>query len=736
MSFFIDMEYKEFIKKKTRIAGDSGFELNDSELNKMMKPHQRFCVKKSLRAGRFANFLDCGMGKTFIGLEFARHVVVKTGMKALILTPLGVVDQWVSEGNKFNVTLSSDIESTHNIIVTNYEQIGNIDVSKFSCVVLDESSILKNFAGKLRNRIIDTFEKTPYKLSLSATPSPNDPSEIANQAEFLNVMKREEVLAMFFVNDSMKTGNWRLKKHAVQKFYQWVSSWAIMAMKPSDIGFSDDGYILPPITYTDIEVKTPKRNNGMLFNNNAVSATDFNNELRVTVIQRVDEVVKIVNNSEQNWIVWGKHNQECEDVAKLITGAVNVQGSDKDKSKKLNGFANGEFRVLVTKQRIAAYGLNYQNCSRQVFMSPDFSFEQLYQAVRRSWRFGQKNVVEIYIVVTDTMGNVIQSIRDKERKFNEMQKQMQIAMKSTIDNKAASEPISNVQVGQMWKMVNSDCVIGSKEHLEDNSVHLSVFSPPFADLYTYSDKPEDMGNCSGYEEFVDQFKYLVKEIKRVMVPGRIVAVHCMDLPIQKGKEGYIGLRDFSGILLQLFGDEGFIYHARTTIWKNPVTEMQRTKALGLLHKTIKKDSVMSRVGIPDYIMFFRAPGDNPIPITHQDTDSTKDDFFDVDTWQKYASPVWYDIDYGNTLQYTTARDKRDEKHICPLQLDTIERIVRLYSNPDEMVVSFFAGIGSEGYKAVGHGRRFTGFELKESYYNVAVQNMNIAETKKLSWKLF
>jgi len=272
-----------------------------------------------------------------------------------------------------------------------------------------------------------------------------------------------------------------------------------------------------------------------------------------------------------------------------------------------------------------------------------------------------------------------------------------------------------------YHIINGDCV-QEVAKLDDNVADLVVFSPPFAELYVYSDKSEDMGNVSNYKEFEKHFKYLIPELKRTLKNGRICAVHCMDLPIQKGKEGFIGLRDFSGMLIEWFTEQGFIYHAKTTLWKNPVTEMQRTKALGLLHKTIKKDSSMSRVGIPDYVLFFRNAGENETPITHQATDETKPDYLPVDLWQKYASPVWMDVDYKRTLQYRSGRDGNDEKHICPLQLDTIERIMHLYSNEGETVLSPFGGIGSEGFQAIKMGRKSISIELKESYFKINEKN--------------
>ena len=273
-----------------------------------------------------------------------------------------------------------------------------------------------------------------------------------------------------------------------------------------------------------------------------------------------------------------------------------------------------------------------------------------------------------------------------------------------------------------FRAIHGDCV-EEVAKLPTDSIDFSIFSPPFAELYVYSDDIRDMGNCQDYEEFFVHFQFLVKELARVVKSGRLVAIHCMDLPAMKGKDGYIGLKDFSGMLIQSFQKEGFIYHDRITIWKSPVVEMTRTKSIGLLHKTIKKDSSMSRTGIPDYILVFRNAGDNLVPITHQDTDEKKENYLPVNLWQKYAEPVWYDINYSDTLQYTSARDEKDEKHICPLQLETIRRCLHLWSNEGETVLSPFGGIGSEGHESLRLKRNFIGIELKPSYYNQMQRNL-------------
>lgn len=254
----------------------------------------------------------------------------------------------------------------------------------------------------------------------------------------------------------------------------------------------------------------------------------------------------------------------------------------------------------------------------------------------------------------------------------------------------------------------------------DNSVHYTIFSPPFASLYTYSNSDRDMGNSKGDDEFYNHFIFLAKELYRVTMPGRLLSFHCMDLPLMKERDGVIGLKDFPAIIRKIFEDCGFIYHSKVTIWKNPVTEMQRTKALGLLHKQIRKDSTMNRQGIPDYIVTMRKPGENPERVSH--THET----FPVDVWQNYASPVWMDIRQSDTLQKKSAREDKDERHICPLQLEVIQRCIELWTNPNDIVLDPFAGIGSVPYTAVKMGRRGIGVELKESYYKQAVNNLEIA----------
>lgn len=724
--------YNEFLESKRKSFIESGFEISENKLNPALKDFQKFGIKTALFKGKFALFFDCGLGKTFCQLEWSKQVSLKTKKKVLILAPLAIIQQTKNESIKFGIDLDFfDID--------NYEQLKNIDTSIYSGVVLDESSILKGRDGKTSSLIIELFKYTPYKLCCTATPSPNDHMELGQHSEFLGGMSYLEMLAMFFVHDGGETSKWRLRKHAKDNFWKYVSSWSIAIDSPKTLGFCCDGYLLPEIEY--IEHIIPVENlTQSLFGDVAVSATDLHKDLNRSFDLRIAKTIELVTSNDNQWIVWGLKNNETDTLSILLSNSVNVQGSDSPdyKAKYLNGFANNEFKTLITKTSIASFGMNYQQCNQMVFMSYDFKFEAFYQAVRRCYRFGQKKKVTVHILIPESQTNVRSTILEKEKQHFERIKEMAMYSAETNYKTAKSKvKIMNKEIKtENYHLINGDCVQETAK-LPDNCADIIVFSPPFAELYVYSDKEEDMGNVSDYKQFEKHFRYLVPELKRVLKSGRMCAIHCMDLPIQKGKEGYIGLRDFSGMLIDWFQQEGFIYHSKVTLWKNPVTEMQRTKALGLLHKTIKKDSIMSRVGIPDYVLFFRNEGENEIPITHQDKDSSKLDYLPVDLWQKYASPVWYDIDYSRTLQYRSGRDGNDEKHICPLQLDTIERILHLYSNEGETVFSPFGGIGSEGCCAIKMNRKSISIELKESYFALNAKNhKDFVDEKSATLTLF
>jgi len=725
-------DYDNFIQTKTRRATQRGFD--PLPIITPLFDWQAHVVRWAVKNGCSALFEDCGLGKTIQQLEWASQVHRHTGSSVLILTPLAVAHQTAKEAQRFGLDAKvaneeSEITSV-GIWITNYEKLEKFDCSQFAGVVLDESSILKNFTGKMRRLLTDTFAETPYRLCCTATPSPNDYTEFGQHADFLGVCSPAQMLATFFINDTFNTGDWRLKKHAESEFWAWVASWAACISKPSDIGYDDSGYNLPSLNLQNLTVHVDQSISpaeGELFRNATMSATTMHQEMRMTSSDRVAEVANLVNNSTECWIVWCNTNDESEKLAKAIPDAIEIKGADNSKKKEqaADDFVSGKLRVLISKSGIFGYGMNWQHCCNVAFVGLSYSFEDFYQALRRSYRFGQKKEVNAYIVTASTEHRVIKSINKKIEQHKNMQEKMKIAASEFIKNQ--TKPLTmktdiNTVTTENFTLHHGDCVRVAKT-IPDNSIDFCVFSPPFADLFTYSDDLQDMGNCSDMSEFTKHFELLIAELGRIMTPGREVAVHCLDLLSTKWKTGKIEFTDFSGEIIRAFWRHGFLFHSRITIWKSPVTEMQRTKAHGLLHKTLCTDSSSSRVGAPDYLLVFRKEGQSVKPVVK---DRSK---YPVDWWQEVASPVWMTVDQGRVLNRDGARDNNDERHICPLQLDVIERAIELWSNEGDLVYSPFTGIGSEGVGALSLDRKFIGSELKESYFNQACENMKNAKAQ-------
>lgn len=722
--------YEDFLAHKRVIDPATGLQ-DVPPLNPQLFDFQRDIVGWALKRGRAAIFADCGMGKTPMQLEWARHIPGNV----LILAPLAVAAQTVREGEKFGIAVKyarEQHQAEQGITITNYEMLEHFDPSEFDGVVLDESSILKAYDGKTRTRIIDAFAKTPFRLACTATPAPNDYMELGNHAEFLGVMSRVEMLAMFFVHDGGETQQWRLKGHAESEFWKWLCSWAVMIRKPSDLGYDDGDFTLPEMVMHQSTVKVDKPTDGYLFPLEAQSLQDRLAARRSTITERVEDCAAIVNATKRPFLVWCNLNSESDALVKAIPDAVEVKGSDSNDAKEraMLGFTDGSIRVLVTKPSIAGFGMNWQHCADMAFVGLSDSYEQFYQAVRRCWRFGQHNTVNVHVITAETEGAVVANIKRKEADAMSMAENMVEHMKdlnaealrgATV--RVKSEYKRDVKSGDGWTVHLADCVEVAQE-LPSDSLHYSIYSPPFASLYTYSNSDRDMGNCKDDGTFMEHYRFLVREMFRAMMPGRLVSFHCMNLPTSKQNHGYIGIRDFRGDLIRLHEAEGFIFHSEVCIWKDPVTAMQRTKALGLLHKQLKKDSCMSRQGIPDYLVTMRKPGDNPERVTHTN------ESFPVQVWQRFASPVWMDINPSDTLQFRSAREHNDERHIAPLQLQVIERGIELWSNPGDTVFSPFTGIGSEGYVALKMGRKFIGAELKRSYWEQACRNLENAKREQ------
>ena len=413
--------YEKFLKRKELIVPAAGIDIDKKDINPLMFDFQRDIVLWALKKGKAAIFAGTGLGKTLMQLEWAKHI----GGTVLILAPLAVSKQTISEGKKFGITVSHCQEQKDIIIgginITNYERMDKFDFSIFKGIVLDESSILKAQTGKVRSQLIDCCKQIPYRLACTATPAPNDLMELCNHSEFLGVMQSQEMLATFFVHDGGDTSKWRLKRHAVKDFWRWVTSWSVMLTNPADLGYDGSRYELPPISISQHTVQTDNHP-GFLFAVEATTLKERQQARRDSVEDRAKKCAELVNGDNDQWLVWCNLNDEADALKKFIPDAVEIRGNDKPETKERAAvdFATGKIRVLISKPLIFGMGLNFQLCHKMAFVGLSDSFEQYYQSVRRSWRFGQNKPVDVHIITADTEGAVVENIKRKERQFEEM----------------------------------------------------------------------------------------------------------------------------------------------------------------------------------------------------------------------------------------------------------------------------------------------------------------------------
>lgn len=709
--------YAGFLESKKRDFIGAGIETTENVFHSSLFPFQKKLTQWALKKGRAALWADTGLGKSRMQVSWASRI---PGQK-LILAPLCVGQQTIGEAARIGVEVSK-FGSGGEIEIVNYEQLHNVDPSKYTGVVLDESSILKSFDGKTRTRLIEMFRDTPHKLCCTATPAPNDSSELANHCEFLGIMSRAEMLATYFVHDD---GNWRLKKHAKEAFYGWLASWGMFIRKPSDLGFANDGYELPALHIHEHVVGGDSPF--------SLQGTGIAGRLKARKASIDDRVAKVLDLAEDcgQFVAWCGLNTEQDLLAKeLGAECVSVSGSDSPevKEERIKKFLTGEVRGLVSKLSIVGFGLNMQNAATEFFVGIGDSFEQYYQGIRRCWRFGQKKEVNVHIVVSDAERGVVENVKRKEREHEAIAEGLIAAMRDAemeeigVTQKESAVYEREVRESENWKLYRGDCIEVMGE-LPEESIDLSIYSPPFSSLYTYSASDRDLGNSSSQEEFIKHFSFVTRELLRITKPGRLTCCHISQIASQKARDGVIGVIDFRGPMIQCFTENGWIFHGEACVNKNPQAQAIRTHAKGLLFVQLHKDSTWSRPALADFVLFFRKPGDNAVNV---EPDVTNNE------WIEWAHPVWNGIRETNTLNGRDARANDDERHICPLQLDLIERCVRLWSNKGETVFSPFAGIGSEGHEAVRLGRKFIGAELKKEYFDAAAKNLaNVEKVQKL-----
>jgi DNA modification methylase len=748
------ISYREFLETKQHHVLDMGIKINRNDIHSKLFDWQKDIVMWSTKKGLAAIFLDTGLGKTLIQLEWARMM----GENTLIVAPLSVARQTVRMAKeKLNMDVryirqQSEITGAHKFWITNYEMIDAFDYSCFGAIVLDESSILKSIGGHTRQRITELCQNVKYKLCCTATPAPNDYIELGNHTEFLGICKMSEMLATFFINankehtleiegktyrkkGSNKNGTeWRLKHHAEKSFFQWLSSWAITMTTPSDLGYDNNGFILPELKINPIFISSDYKPQNQLFFTELHGIADRSNVRKLTVQGKLETLKSIVDADSGQWIIWCGLDDESRMAKSLFEDAVEVKGSDKleNKIQALEDFQDGKIRIMVTKTKIAGYGMNFQQSHNQVFFGMNDSWESFYQAIRRQWRYGQTQPVNVYLILHDVETEIYQNVMRKDAMARRLKSALVAQIKDFekgelgMDTQINNDYNIRTEIQDDFTAMQGDSCERLKE-VETDSIDLSVYSPPFADLFTYSATERDLGNSKDWTEFFEHYKFIIREVLRVTKPGRLTCVHTSDIPAMAQKDGYIGIKDFPGEVIRAYQKEGWVFVGRAFVPKNPQAQAIRTHSSALLFVSLRRDSSDSRPALIDQILLFKKDGENEVPVL-----PVKNGEIDNETWIKWANGIWDGISESDTLQYSKARGFDDEKHICPLQLGTIERCIKLYSNPGETILTPFLGIGSEAYMALILGRKAIGIELKPEYYQTAIKNMKKAvETKNM-----
>lgn len=741
-------------------------------LSDRLRGYQRSTVEFGLAAGRWGCFLDTGLGKTLVEHEWGMHAADHSNGRTLILCPLAVAQQQRREGERFGypIRVIRDMNGVgEGLNVCNYDRVHLLEPEAFGAVILDESAILRSFTGAVSANLRALFARHRWRLAAAAVPAPNDHTEIGQTAEFLGAMSAQEMMMRWFIPDHKKTGPYafRLRRHGEQAFWEWVASWARAATHPADLGYPEENFSVPEVRIIRHAIDSAATVAGSLFAS-TVNATTIHDIKRQTSSARAENMAAMIaQEPDEPWVVWVDTDYEADAaldaLRKIDTGrALDVRGkmSTEAKEEALDRFSSsGEPLVLVTKPEIAGLGLNWQHCARTWFMGRSFSYLNFYQAVRRFKRYGQTREVQIHLSIAEGEEVIGRSLDRKAEDHRRMMAHMVDAMASvsvaaasaklTPYEPAASAPAPSwlggqpVQAldhrhGQRFALFNGDCVEVMRQ-LPDACLDLTVYSPPFAGLYIYSDSPADMGNCADDDEFLRQYRYAVEEKYRVTRPGRLSAVHCKDLRNLAGTTGRSGLRDFQGKIIEVHQSAGWELHTRITLWRCPVKQQATSKGSRLNYKDLMRDATFSMMGTPEYLLIFRRWAETEaekalaVPVIH------KPENFPLPQWQEWASPVWT-AEPSEALDATTLlpfpvwgypptgdsldetdvlgsdKDAGDEKHICPLPMDITRRVIRMWSNPGDVVGSMFAGIGSEGVVALEEGRRSVGIELKASYF--------------------
>lgn len=809
------MSYQDFLESKIRLAPESGFGLDPVELSPALKPHQRAAVLWALKGGRRALFESFGLGKTVQQLEWCRQVVRHEGGKALIVLPLGVRQEFRRDAvellgmdePEYVRTMAEAEAAQGNILLTNYERVrdGDIDPRRFTAVSLDEASVLRSFGSKTYQTFLDKFRGVKYKLVNTATPSPNKYKELIHYAGYLEIMDTGQALTRFFQRDSTKANNLTLYPHKEDEFWLWVSSWALVLTRPSDLGFDDEGYDLPPLEVRKHVVHESyghavDRDGQIKFQNDAaVSLVEEAREKRESIALRVAKAKEIVSGEpDAHFILWHDLEAERRAVKAAFADAVDIYGSMdyEERERRVIEFSDGQFRLFATKKSLSGSGCNFQrHCHRAIFLGIDYEFNDFIQAVHRIYRFLQTEPVTIDIIYTEAEEPIYRALMAKWEQHDHLQEKMREIVEKYGLNAAAAQlvmarsiGVKRVEVkGENWTAVNNDCV-EETAGMAENSVDLIVTSIPFSNHYEYTPSYNDFGHNEDTERFFEQMGYLSPNLLRVLKPGRVFACHVKDRVLFGNATG-MGMptmEPFHALCIEHYMHCGFAYFGMITVVTDVVRENNQTYRLGWTEQC--KDGSKMGVGCPEYILLFRklptdrskAYADEPVRKTKKeytraqwqldahgywrssgdrlltkaelenmpvnrlqaayrkysrdtvyryedhvalaqklDTDGHLPATFMVVAPGSWTDQVWDDINRMRTLN-TSQSQRRQALHICPLQLDIVDRLINRYSNPGDLVLDPFGGLGTVALEAVKAGRRGYTIELNNDYFRDAV----------------
>lgn len=826
------ISYKDFLLTKVAFAPETGFEISKEKVNPALKPHQRDAVMWAVKGGRRALFEAFGLGKTVQELEWCRIITAEKGGKALIVMPLGVRQEFTKDAQEllgipvpqYVRTMAEVKASEAQILITNYERVrdGDIDPAYFTAAALDEASCLRDYGSKTYQTFTEKFKGVPYKLVATATPSPNRYKELIHYAGFLEIMDTGQALTRFFQRDSTKANNLTLYPHKEQEFWLWLSSWSLFITKPSDLGYDDTGYALPPmeinyhvVSYQHKDIDTEKDGQVKLLADAAVSLKDAAKIKRDSIDARVAKMVDIVEaNPDEHFILWHDLEAERHAIKKALPEAVEVYGSqDYDiREKRVIGFAKGESRLLATKKSLSGQGCNFQyHCHRAIFLGIDYEFNDFIQAIHRIYRFMQTEKVIIDIIYTEEEQEILRVLLQKWKqhtymadKMTEIIKKYGLANTSLIDKLARTMGVERVEVsGKYYKAVNNDCILET-ENMPDNSVDLIVTSIPFSNHYEYTATYNDFGHNQNTQRFFEQMNYLTPNLLRILRPGRVFACHVKDRVLfgNATGTGMPTMEPFHAMCIKHYIEHGFMYFGMITVVTDVVRENNQTYRLGWTEQC--KDGTKMGVGCPEYILLFRKlPTDTSrayadVPVTKDKADYTRAQWqidahgfwrssgnrlltkaelqsIPVDNLQtvyrKYSREnvysyeehvalakrldengklpasfmvvapgswnmdVWDDINRMRTLNTSQSR-KRAQMHVCPLQLDIVERLINRYSNPGDVVLDPFGGLMTVPLVAVQKERYGIGIELSADYFRDGVGYLQTAEMQRGEPTLF